>query len=573
MPVSSRKNKKGTLLLGLLLLGAGLVLVFAPARSGIASWLIALWPVFLICAGVVRVMGFAVERKPRSPLVGMLLIIVGVLFLVARFQPGLNALQVYGRYWVLLLAVYASVELVRFYSHRHAEGLPRVFTPMRVLVVLMIVCTGVLANRVASKPSVISALRLPGFLNGLRDSVVGEAYAFTDQQVVSTNVRQGTKVTITNSYGDVKVTGGGTVLKATLVKGVRGWSQDDARKVADRIRLIVSQGDEGLTITTNRDQVDGQYTTDIHVELPSYANVSIADIYGSITASDIEEGLTAKASYGQAELTDIKGDVNLALSYYDIIASKVDGDVTVTGARRARISSVTGALNLSGSNGDVDVRDIAGELRVEAPFSKIVAQGIDQNAQLKTEHASVDVSRAGDVIVNAPHSDVRARNIDGDLRIASSNSSLQLSSISGDLQIDAEQCSVTADDVRGTVAIKTSHGNVAVKNFYEGVRVETSYRDVVLQPSGDPAGDIVVQNNHGQIKLVLPQSSQFHLDAQSASGQIQPIGFGELGERVRESLVAALGPDGPSIKLRTSFKNIIIQASAARQGQASSLAN
>lgn len=519
-------------------------------------------------------MGFAVERKPRSPLVGMLLIIVGVLFLVARFQPGLNALQVYGRYWLLLLAVYASVELVRFYSHRHTEGPPpRVFTPVRVLVVLVIVFTGVLANRVASKPSVISALRLSGFLNGLRDSVVGEAYAFTDQQVVSANVRQGTKVTINNSYGNVKVTGGGSALKATLVKAVRGWSQDDARKVADRIRLMVSQGDDGLTITTNRDQVDGQYTTDIQVEVPSYANVSITDSYGSITASGIQEGLTAKASHGEANLTDIKGDVNLALSYYDITAARVDGDVTVTGARQARISSVTGALNLSGSNGGVDVRDISGEVRVDAAFSRIVAQGLDQNAELKTEHASVDVSRAGDVIVNAPHSDVHARNINGDLRILSSSSNLQLSSITGDLQIDAEQCSVNADDVRGTVAIKTSHGDVAVKNFYEGVRVETSYHDVVLQAAGDPAGDIVVQNNHGQIKLVLPRSSQFRLDAQSASGQIQPIGFGELGERVRESLIAALGSDGPSIKLRTSFKNIIIQASAARQGQASSLAN
>ena len=571
---ASRKHKRGTLLLGLILLGAGLVLFLAPARSGIASWLIALWPVFLICAGVVRVMGFAVERKPRSPLVGMLLIIVGVLFLVARFQPGLNALQVYGRYWLLLLAVYASVELVRFYSHRHTEGPPpRVFTPVRVLVVLVIVFTGVLANRVASKPSVISALRLSGFLNGLRDSVVGEAYAFTDQQVVSANVRQGTKVTINNSYGNVKVTGGGSALKATLVKAVRGWSQDDARKVADRIRLMVSQGDDGLTITTNRDQVDGQYTTDIQVEVPSYANVSITDSYGSITASGIQEGLTAKASHGEANLTDIKGDVNLALSYYDITAARVDGDVTVTGARQARISSVTGALNLSGSNGGVDVRDISGEVRVDAAFSRIVAQGLDQNAELKTEHASVDVSRAGDVIVNAPHSDVHARNINGDLRILSSSSNLQLSSITGDLQIDAEQCSVNADDVRGTVAIKTSHGDVAVKNFYEGVRVETSYHDVVLQAAGDPAGDIVVQNNHGQIKLVLPRSSQFRLDAQSASGQIQPIGFGELGERVRESLIAALGSDGPSIKLRTSFKNIIIQASAARQGQASSLAN
>jgi DUF4097 and DUF4098 domain-containing protein YvlB/uncharacterized membrane protein HdeD (DUF308 family) len=572
---SSRKHRRGTLLLGLLLLAAGLVLVLAPAGSGIAGWLIALWPVFLICAGVVRVMGFAVERKPRSPLVGTLLIIVGVLFLAARFQPGLNALQIYGRFWVLLLVVYASVELVRFYSHRHTEGPPpRVFTPMRVVVLLLLVFTGVLANHAASNPSVLSALRLPGFLGGLRDSVVGEAYAFTDQQVVNSDIRRGMKVNINNSYGSVKVTGGGTALKATLVKGVRGWNQDEARKVADRIRLLVDQGGDELTITTNRDQVDGQFTTDIQVDLPSYASVSITDSYGSITATGIEEGLTVKASYGQAEMKGIKGDVNLALNYYfDITAANIDGDLTVTGARNAAISNLSGALSLSGRNGVIDLREVSGEVHVDAPLSRITAQGIDQPAEFKTEHASVDISRAEDVTVNAPHCDVHAKNISGDLRILSSNSSVQLASITGDVEVDAEQCSVSAEDVHGAVGIKTSHGNVTVKNFYEGVRVETSYRDVTLQAAGDPAGDIVVQNNHGQIKLVLPQSSQFRLDAQSASGQIQPIGFGELGERVRDSLIAALGSEGPSIKLRTSYKNIIIQASGARQGQANSLAN
>lgn len=572
---SSRNHRRGTLLLGLLLLAAGLVLVLAPAGSGIAGWLIVLWPVFLICAGVVRVMGFAVERKPRSPLVGTLLIIVGVLFLAARFQPGLNALQIYGRFWVLLLVVYASVELVRFYSHRHTEGPPpRVFTPMRVAVLLLIVLTGVLANHAASHPSVLSALRLPGFLSGLRDSVVGEAYAFTDQQVVNADIHRGMKVTINNSYGNVKVTGGGSAFKATLVKGVRGWSQDDARKIADRIRLLVEEGDDELTITTNRNQVDGQFTTDIQVDLPSYVSVSITDSYGSITATGIEEGLTAKASYGQADLKGIKGDVNLALNYYcDISAANIDGDLTLTGARNATISNLAGALSLSGRNGAIDLREISGEVHVDAPLSRITALGIDQPAEFKTEHASVDVSRAGDVTVNAPHCDVHAKNISGDLRILSSNSSVQVASITGDVEVDAEQCSVSAEDVHGAVGIKTSHGNVAVKNFYEGVRVETSYRDVTLQAAGDPAGDIVVLNNHGQIKLVLPQSSQFRLDAQSASGQIQPIGFVELGERVRDSLIAALGSEGPSIKLRTSYKSIIIQASAARQGQATSLAN
>src|SRR5215470_4221976 len=111
------KKRRGLLLLGLLLVAGGTVFVIAPHHTGLTDWLVRLWPVFLICAGVVRVMGFAVERKPRSPMGGMLLIVIGVLFLASRFQPDLNALQIYGRYWLLLLGVFAGVELVRYYSH------------------------------------------------------------------------------------------------------------------------------------------------------------------------------------------------------------------------------------------------------------------------------------------------------------------------------------------------------------------------------------------------------------------------------------------------------------------------
>jgi len=535
-----------------------------------------LWPVFLICAGVVRVMGFAVERKPRSPLVGMLLIIVGVLFLVARFQPGLNALQVYGRYWVLLLIVFASVELVRHYSHRHIDGPPpRVFTPIRILAVLLIVVTGVVANRAANKPAVLSALRLPGFLSGLRDSVVGPTYAFTDPLAVRDDVKPGMTISINNNYGSVKISGGGPSVRATLVKGVRGWSQEEAAKIADRIHLVMTKTDDGLMISTNRDQVAEQFTTDIQIEVPSAANISISGSYGSVTANGIRGRITARASHGTAEFTGIKGDVSLALSYCDVTASNIEGDLSITGARNARLSNIVGGLDLTASaasNGSVDVRDVSGPAHVNAPFCRIVAQGLDEASELKTEHASVDVSRASDLVIDAPHSDVRAKNINGDLRVVSSNSNLQLSAISGELEVNAEQSSVNVEDVKGSVAIETTHGDVVVKNFYEGVRVETSYRDVSLMTAIEPAGDIEVQNNHGQIKLVLPPSSRFNLDAESSNGQIQPIGFGQF-ERAKNSLVSALGLGGPTIRLRTSYKNIIIQASGARPAQARAVSN
>src|SRR6185369_17238900 len=151
---------RGTLLLGLLLVGIGLAIFLSPPSSGLTVWLMRLWPLFMICAGVVRVMGYAVERKPRSPVGGLILIIIGVLFFVSRFHSDLNALEIYGRYWVLLLAIYAGVELIRYYSHRHTEGpSPRVLTIGRVVIVALIVSTGALANRLAKNPSVLSALK------------------------------------------------------------------------------------------------------------------------------------------------------------------------------------------------------------------------------------------------------------------------------------------------------------------------------------------------------------------------------------------------------------------------------
>jgi DUF4097 and DUF4098 domain-containing protein YvlB len=559
------------LLLGLLLVAAGAIFFIAPSGSAFAEWLMHLWPVFLICAGVVRVMGFAVERKPKSPMGGMLLIIIGVLFFVSRFHSDLHALQIYGRYWLLLLGVFAGVELVRYYSHRQSEGPPpRLFTAGRVIIILFIVGTGVIANRVANNPSLLSAIRLPDFLSGLRDSVVGEAYPFTDKPVEIADVRPGIKIAITNSFGNVKVTGGGTGVRATLTKSIRAWSEDDARKTANQIHITVNKTPDGLTISTNRDQVNQQFTTHLEIEVPSLSNLSINDSYGDVSATGIEGDVTVKASHGKVNLANINGSLNLGLNYSDVNASAINGDVTINGAKRARIYNVTGALELSASNATVELREITGPVHLDAPFCTILAQGLGGGAELKTEHGKVDISNSADLLIDAEHSALRAKNINGDLHITSSQGNIQVSSISGELVIQSEQASVTAEDLRGPVDIKTSNGEVVVKNFYESLSVETSYRDVTLVTANQPSGDIEVENNHGEIKLVLPPSSQFQLEASSENGQIRPIGFSELSPRVRESLVAALG-DGPSIRLRTSYKNIIIQASGSRQTQANSL--
>ncbi|HEY7545874.1 MAG TPA: hypothetical protein VID27_13365, partial [Blastocatellia bacterium] len=393
-----RTRGKGYLIAGVLLLAAGLSFLFIPSGAGeVARWFARLLPLFLICAGVVRVMGYAVERKPRSPVGGMLLIFIGVLWFANRIHPDLNGLRIYGRYWLLLLAVFAAVELVRYYSHRESEGPPpRLFTAVRVMMVLLIVATGVVAGRIAgNSSSLLSALHLDGFLGNLRDSVVGQEYSFVDQAVEVPAFRPGSRITISNSSGDVNVTGGASTLKAKLSKGVRSWSEDEARKIADQIKIVIEETEDGWQITTNRDQIARQFTTSLQIELPGATRLEIINSYGRVSASQIDSPVTVRASYGKASVSNIRGDVDLSLSYSDFDLANISGNATITGAKSAQVNGVLGALKLVAARGNVNVRDIAETVEINAPFCRISAQNLQSTASIRTERGSVKIMRAG----------------------------------------------------------------------------------------------------------------------------------------------------------------------------------
>jgi DUF4097 and DUF4098 domain-containing protein YvlB len=556
-----------------LLIAVGVLVLLAPAGLGLRAWLMRLWPIFLVFAGVIRVMGFAVERKPRSPVGGMLLIIIGALFFVSRFHTDLNPVSLYGRYWILLLLIFGGIELVRFYSHRNSYGPPpRLLSTGRIVVVVLIIGTGILANRLGNNPAVISAINLPRFLDGLRDSVAGQSFDFTDAPVENRDFTPGMKITVANSYGNVKVNGGGQLVKATLTKRVRGWSNDDARRIAEQVGLTITKTADGLLITTTRSQVNQDFTTDITIDLPSSAGLIINNSYGAVAVANLQNNVQIKTSHGQADVNQVNGSVKCDLLYSNVNAAGINGDVVIGGAKAARLSNINGAVDLAARNDAVELNAISGPTHVNAPFCTIRAQGLSGAAELKTEHGRVEVTGAVGLNVEAPYSAVRAQTINGDVAIRSSNSDIQLATVSGSVEITADKCNVNIEDARGEVTVETSHGDVTVKDFYEGVHIETSYAAVTLIAAKPPDQDIDVQNSHGEIRLMLPPTSRFMLDALSEHGEVRPSGFADLAARASESLVAANG-GGPNIVLRTSFRNITISASGARQAQASARVN
>lgn len=565
----AKKSRNWLPIFGIVLIVAGVLFFAATSGVAAAKFLLGLWPLFALIAGVAAVMGFAVDRKPRSPVGGMLLLFVGALFSIARFDSGLNPIQIYGRYWIVLLGIFAAVELVRYYSHRQTDGKPpRLFGVGRLLVITLIAGTGVVANRAAMNGSFLGSVPLPGILENFRASLLGDNYTFTDEPVSLRTLKPGDRLIINNPYGDIKVDGGASVARATLTQGVRSWNQEKANQIADKINLVVDEtGANEYTITTNREEVkqefDRQFTTNISLDVPSYVTVTVTSSYGTVTASKVE-GLAVNAKYGKIEASDIAGNVSFTLTSTNISAANIRGNVAITGARNVNLTNVSGGVEVDAKRGTVDLRQVKGEVKVDAQYSRITARDLAQNAVLKTQHSRVTVSKAAGVEIEAPHSNVSATTINGDLKIDTSHENVEVKDVSGDVTVTAEHANVKAEDIRGATNITTTHGKVQVKDFHGGVAIQTSFDDVVLTVPTELAGNVTVENSRGEIKADLPLGGNYRIEAESDSGRVRATGFDTSSSRDRERFTYSSGSGAPLVSLKTTYDTITVRAVGTR---------
>lgn len=568
--LKQKKSRNWLPFFGVILIIAGIIVFAAVSGMAAAKYLLGLWSLFAMITGIAAVMGFAIDRKPRSPVGGMLLLFVGTLFFLGRFNADLNPLQIYGRFWIVLLGIFAAVELLRYYTHRQSEGKPpKLFGFGRLVVIALIVGSGVVANRVAMNGSFLGATPLPGFLSNIRDSMIGETHTFTDEPLTLANLKPGSRLLISNSYGNVKVTGGAATARVTLSKGVRAWSRDNAGEVAGKITPVLTETASGeYTLATNREavkqEVANQFSTNLEIEVPAAVTLVITNSYGTVSASKLDTNLQVTAKHGRVETADIRGDVSFELNYSSVSAAKIGGAVRVTGAKDARLSNIEGSVEIASRNGDIELRNIGGEVKVEASRSRITAQDLAQFATLKTTRSPISVTSAAGVSIETQHSKISVAGINGDLDITTERGAIEAERISGSFTVVGEHTEVEVDGVQGAANIATSHAKVEVRNFRDSLKIQTSHRDVVFSAAGDITRDIVVENSHGDIKAILPQTGNYRLDAESDNGNIRTVNFADISSKRRKSFSYTSGLATAIISLRTSYNTIVIQAASPR---------
>jgi DUF4097 and DUF4098 domain-containing protein YvlB len=186
------------------------------------------------------------------------------------------------------------------------------------------------------------------------------------------------------------------------------------------------------------------------------------------------------------------------------------------------------------ASGSLTVRGIKGPVKLQSASGSVHAQDIQGEAQLASNSGAVTAanmgavvrasSDSGDVSVNDAKGDVRAKDESGNIHISGPGSRVEAENTSGNVDVQGATSDAKAHSVSGNVAVR---GNPSANSYWD------------------------LKTISGNAAIGVASGSNFHLLAESTSGEIRadiPIMIEEQG---KHSLRAQIGSGGGRVEVHT----------------------
>lgn len=156
------RKRLATLLLGLGLIGLGVFVFLAPEETFVARALVRYWPVFLLLAGVVRVVSHLLDQRPHSPVGGVMMTAFGGILLAANLRGEHSPLQLLGQYWFWLLLAFIAGRVLRQYTRGAVDrARPRAFSLGAVVLMILLISSGLTASFLTKHGQRLRQLAVP----------------------------------------------------------------------------------------------------------------------------------------------------------------------------------------------------------------------------------------------------------------------------------------------------------------------------------------------------------------------------------------------------------------------------
>jgi DUF4097 and DUF4098 domain-containing protein YvlB len=439
---------------------------------------------------------------------GLLLILLGALFLLQRFDPSLGIGHLVRVYWPVLLIVWGVAKLIDHLSARR-DGSPRPTMLSGGEAALLILVILVLASFSIAD---IVHRRHPGM--NMNIDMFSQKYS-QSQAIPPAKIPAGSLLTVQTGLGNITVHAGDTdEVRVSLTETATGHTESAAQARMKETDAVMERSGSGYLLhVVKQDSFQGSVAVDLDVEVPKKITLAAITPHGDINISGIAGAVTATTDDGDVEVHESGSDVSVEMKKGD-----------------ARISDVAGDVRITGKGGEIDVSDVAGDATLQGDF----------------------------------FGPIRVRNVTKTTHYTSQRTDLTLLHLTGRLELDSGDIRIA--DVAGAAKISTHNKDIEIENVAGRLEVIDSHGDINVNYSQPPREEISVVNESGPVDFTLPAKSSFEISAVSRSGEVQSDFEDSSLKQANDSdtgrLTGRIGTRGPKITIVTSYGTIYLRRSS-----------
>ena len=447
-------------------------------------------------------------RQRSSIFSGLLLIVLGILFLLARFHPDLGIWHLFWRFWPVLIILWGIAKLVDHFTAQQAgESRPPLLAggeaALLILVVLVLAGMGIYSKVRERHPDMNI------------DLDVFNHKSSQSEELPAKTIPANAHVMVTTAMGNIVAhVGDGNDLRVSVTETAEASNESRAEELLKSLKVVIEQTRDGYSVhPVNQEADGGRVSVDFDVTLPKSASLAADSHHGDVSISGLAGAVTITAQTGDIEVHDIGSDVSAQLTKGD-----------------ARIDDITGNVRITGRGNEIEMNDVTGDATLQGEF----------------------------------FGPVRIRNVSKTTHYTSQAGDLTLSHLTGRLELDSGDVSVS--DVAGFAKLVTHDKDIEVENVAGHLDIAGTHGDIKVTYAQPPTAEINIANGTGEVDLTLPSKSSFEISAISRSGDIQsdfeapslkPADANGTG-----ALTGKIGASGPKISIVTSYGTIYLRKSS-----------
>ncbi len=363
-------------------------------------------------------------RRP-SIFGAIVLLAIGAIFLLHNFYGNFNGWEFLYHWWPVFLILAGVAKLVDYAFERHNDGTggTRFGGTQFLLVLLLILLIGgsIIAHHVRN-PGV--RVDMSPFWKGL-----GETYSFSEPSQ-SQPAPLTARVNISTPRGDITVHAENTPqIRVEVKKSANGMSEHEAELRANEFHVVITDNHDGSfdVRPEGTDKDTGRVEVDLEVYVPQKATVTADTGRGDIQAFSVGGNIEANTRKGDIEVHDSGADVTAATQKGDVRITTAAGSVKLSGrGDEVEISDVKGAAAIEGEFfGPIRLSRIAKGARFQSQRTTLTITALA--GHLDADSGDIEIADSiGDVTLDTQKNDVRLENVAGRIQVEDHDGDIEM---------------------------------------------------------------------------------------------------------------------------------------------------